>query len=123
MKLRFRSNSLRLRLNRREVEALASGTSLREEVVFPNNAHFAYIFEPQAKTSPEASFKDGVIRIAAPLATLRDWAHSEAIGLYFEVASQSASLRVAIEKDLECVDGPAQERDPEAFPRSKEKVC
>lgn len=123
MKLRFRSNSLRLRVNRREVETLASGTALREEVVFPNDVHFAYVFEPQAKAGPQASFKDGVIHVGAPLSTVRDWAESESVGLYFDVPARNATLKIAIEKDLECVDGPPEEHDPEAFPRSERKVC
>ncbi len=123
MKLRFRGNSLRLRLNRGEVETLASGTALREEVVFPNGAHFAYIFEPQANSSPQASFEGGVIRVAAPISKIRDWAHGESIGLYFDVSAQNATLKVAIEKDLECIDGQLEERDPDAFPRGQEKVC
>ncbi len=123
MKLRFRGNSLRLRVNRGEVETLASGAALKEEVIFPNDAHFAYIFEPQANASPQATFEGGVVRVAAPLSQIRDWAHGEWIGLYFDVPAQNATLRVAIEKDLECVDGEPEERDPEAFPRSKEKIC
>ncbi len=122
MKLRFRGNSLRLRVNRREVETLASGVALREEVVFPN-AHFSYIIEPQAKASPQASFEGGVIHVRAPLSTVRDWAHGQSVGLYFDVPAENATLKVAIEKDLECVDGSPEERDPEAFPRGKEKVC
>jgi hypothetical protein len=43
--------------------------------------------------------------------------------MYFDVAADGASLRIAIEKDLECVDGPEEERDPEAFPRGISKNC
>lgn len=123
MKLRFRGNSLRLRVNRGEVETLASGTALREEVIFPNDAHFAYIFVPQANASPQATFEGGLIRVGAPISKVRDWARGESIGLYFDVPAGNATLKVAIEKDLECVDGQPEERDPEAFPRGKETVC
>ncbi len=123
MKLRFRGNSLRLRVNRREVETLTSGTALREEVVFPNDKRLSYVFEPQARASPQVSFDGGVIRVNAPLSAVQDWARSDSIGLYFDIAAQDAMLKVAIEKDLACVDGPPEERDPEAFPRSRETVC
>ncbi|MBV8865696.1 MAG: hypothetical protein JO210_09915 [Acidobacteriaceae bacterium] len=123
MKLRFRHNSLRLRVNRREVEALACGTALQEEVVFPNDTHFVYVFEPQAGALPQASFEGGVIRVGAPLSSVQDWAHGDSIGLYFDVSAQNATLRVAIEKDLECLDAPPEDRDPEAFPRADQKAC
>jgi hypothetical protein len=123
MKLRFCGNSLRLRVNRREVETLASGAALREEVTFPNDSHFAYVFEPQTSAAPQASFEASVIRVAVPRSKVWEWAHGESIGLYFDIPAQDATLKVAIEKDLECLEGQPEERDPEAFPRSKEKVC
>lgn len=123
MKLRCRNNSLRLRVNRREAEGLAAGAILEEEVHFPGDARMIFVLEPSAHAMPEASFYQGVIRIAAPQEQLRDWANSDSIGLYFELPANGTSLRVAIEKDLECLDGPAEERDPHAFPRDIRKNC
>jgi hypothetical protein len=54
---------------------------------------------------------------------ISNWAHSDSVGIYFEIPANGARLQVAIEKDLECVDGPPEERDPDAFPRSVGKVC
>jgi hypothetical protein len=107
MKLRFRQNNLRLRVNQREVDELASGTALEEDVSFPGNARMRYILEPYGQHTAAASF---------------EWANSEAIGMYFDLPANGSVLRVAIEKDLECVDGPPEERDPDAFPRSG-KTC
>jgi hypothetical protein len=107
MKLRFRSNSLRLRVNRKEVAMLAAGTELTEEVKFAG-AKLAYTLT----AGPNAAGFDGQrIRVSAQLG---EWARGEEIGFYFEV---EPGLKVAIEKDLECVDGPAEEKDPDAFPR------
>src|SRR6185437_15549691 len=123
MKLRFRKNSLRLRLNRREVETVASGSALEESVAFPGPDNLSYILDSDAQFGPEASFREGVIRISAPPSELRQWAGSDGIGLYFELATNGSVLKIAIEKDLECVDAPAEERDPEAFPRATGKSC
>ncbi len=123
MKLRFRNNSLRLRVNQREVEGLAAGAILEEEVHFPGDARMTYVLEPSTDALPDASFCQGVIRIAAPQQQVRDWANSDSIGIYFELPANGASLRIAIEKDLECVDGPAEDRDPHAFPRDIRKNC
>lgn len=117
MKLRFRQNSLRLRVNRREVEGLAAGHALREQVHFPGNTELAYVLDSVASKAPEVEFRSGVIRVALPLEDLNSWASTQEIGLYFELPANGSMLKIAIEKDLECIDGPAEERDPDAFPR------
>jgi hypothetical protein len=123
MKLRFRDNSLRLRLNRREVETVAAGSLLEERVLFPGEDILSYVLEPGPRSEPDVSFRQGVVRICAPAPKLREWAASEAIGLYFEFPAGARVLKVAIEKDLECTDGPPEERDPDAFPRGSGKNC
>ncbi len=124
MKLRFRENSLRLRVNRREVENLAEGAAVEEQVSFPGSARFFYVLEASHEAAPTASFRDGVIRISAPGWQVQDWARSDRIGLYFQVAADGTPLQIAIEKDLECLDGPPEERDPLAFHRpSTGKNC
>ncbi|HEX3683595.1 MAG TPA: hypothetical protein VHU83_13740 [Bryobacteraceae bacterium] len=123
MKLRFRNNSLRLRVNRPEVENLAAGGTLEECVNFPGGARLAYILESSSESAPSASFQGGVIRISAPAWQIKDWARGEAIGLYFHASGDGAALRVAIEKDLQCVEGPAEEHDPDAFARTPGKNC
>jgi hypothetical protein len=118
MKLRFRGNSLRLRLNQREVAQLAAGSPLEERVFFPGDTCFCYILEPSRNYAPEASFHEGVIRVSAPAAWIEEWASTAKIGLYFALPANGAALQVAVEKDLECIDGPPEELDPDAFPRS-----
>ena len=123
MKLRFRNNSVRLRLNQREVEKIAAGSPLEEQVAFPEGKVFSYILETVPGAEPDISFKHGVIRVCAPDPTIKAWATSESIGIYFEFPVSDSILKVAIEKDLECTDGPAAERDPNAFPRRAGKNC
>jgi hypothetical protein len=123
MKLRFRKNSLRLRVNQREVETLAAGRSVEEEVHFPGSTSISYVLETVPAGPPNASFQHGVIRVSAPREQVQNWARGESIGLYFDLAANGAGLKVAVEKDLECVDGPPEERDPDAFPRSTGKNC
>ncbi|HZQ52383.1 MAG TPA: hypothetical protein VFB14_09310 [Bryobacteraceae bacterium] len=123
MKLRFRKNSLRLRVNRREVESLAAGQTIEEQIYFPGDALISYVLETVPTGPATASFRQGVIRVAAPREEIQNWAHGDAIGLYFDLPASGAALKVAVEKDLECVDGPPEEREPYAFPRSTGKNC
>jgi hypothetical protein len=110
VKLRFRKNSLRLRLNQGEVQSFASGAAVTEEVVFPGQAPMTYTLQASRENSAQARYEGGHISVLAPEALVHGWAGGEEIGLYFE-------------QDLECVDGPPEERDPDAFPRTAEKVC
>lgn len=123
MKLRFRGNTLRLRVNQREARMLAGGLSLREEVLFPNLAKLQYVFEPRASGPVQATFEGGIVRVVAPLTEVRNWARSEAIGLYFEVQADDTVLKVSIEKDLECTDGTPETHEPDAFPRTSGNNC
>jgi hypothetical protein len=123
MKLRFRDSSLRLRLNQREVAALVSGSAIEERIAFPGEHAFAYILEPNAQLEPQASFQQGVVRVSVPPGELRQWAAGDGIGIYFDLPAGKTALKVAIEKDLECIEGPPEERDPHAFPRTAGKNC
>jgi uncharacterized protein DUF7009 len=117
MKLRFRKNSLRLRLNRNEVRALAEDKSLRENVVFPGGGLFSYQLSAAKIASASAAFSDGIIRVALPADGIRKWSSSDEIGLYYKLNTAAGPLDIAVEKDLECVDAPDEERDPFAYPR------
>ena len=123
MKLRFRENSLRLRVNQKEVEELAQGLVLREEIRFPGGSRMMYLLEPFGQATATASFADGIIHIAAPGADVKEWANSQAIGMYFHLSADGGPLDIAIEKDLECLDGPEDERDPFAFARAEPSIC
>lgn len=123
MKLRFRKNSLRLRINQQEVETLAGGSSLREEVYFPGGTSLAYVLDLIAGPAPNATLANSTIHVSLPAHEVRQWATSEEIGLYFEFPAGKEELKVAVEKDLVCIDGPEEERDPQAFPRVSPAHC
>ena len=124
MKLRFRANSLRVRVNRTEVKQLAAGEVLREKIDFPGNSSLSYVLKSDSAADPQAFFAHESIQIAAPAALVGQWAAGEEIGLYFTLATGAQPLNIAIEKDLECIDGPIEERDPNAFPRGlAENAC
>lgn len=55
---------------------------------------------------------------------LTHWIGGEQIGLYFTLPTGAGPLKIAIEKDLICIDGVEDEKDPYAFPRElAEKAC
>lgn len=117
MKLRFRANSLRLRLNRNEVAALADGKSLEESVAFPGGATLSYRVFMAATAFASATFSSGVISVALPADSVGKWSQADEAGLYYQLDTAAGPLKIAVEKDLECVDAPEEERDPLAYPR------
>ncbi len=66
MKLRFRKDSLRLRLNRQEVNAVASGGSVEERVNFPGGTALIYRLVPSAEATCDASLAEGTITVSVP---------------------------------------------------------
>ena len=123
MKLRFRKNSLRLRVNQLEMETLAAGSGLREQVHFPGGASLAYVLDLASGPTASARLENNTIHVSLPAQDVRQWAANEDIGLYLEFPAKEEPLRVAIEKDLVCIDGPEEERDPAAFPRMAPSNC
>jgi hypothetical protein len=124
MKLRIRSNTLRLRLNQKEVEALSAGEVIKEKIDFPGSTALSYILTTAPSGEAQLSFENGTIHITAPRVPLMNWVSSDEVGIYFTLQTGEKPLKISIEKDLACIDGPEEERDPHAFPRElSEKVC
>jgi len=124
MKLRIRANTLRLRLNQKEVKALAAGEVLKEKIDFPGNTALAYTLTTALAADAQAFFDNGGIHITAPRVPLMHWVGTDDLGIYFSLQTGVEPLKIAIEKDLICIDGPEDEKDPHAFPREiSEKVC
>jgi hypothetical protein len=124
MKLRIRANTLRLRLNQEEVKALAAGDVLKEGIEFPGGTSLSYFLKLAPAADAQVFFEGGRIHVIAPHAPMMNWAGNDELGIYFDLPTGAEPLKIAIEKDLVCLDGPAEERDPNAFPREfSSKVC
>ncbi len=120
MKLRLRGNSLRLRLSQTDVADLASGKVLDEKLSFPGGAEFAYTLSaPKSAMEASAQFLDSTVRVVIPGNKIKEWAEGDELGLYYELPAGQSTLKIAIEKDLQCADEPVDERDPDAYPRAK----
>ena len=127
MKLRCKPNSIRLRLNQNEVAQFVQAGELVERIEIPGPEPAALIYRLQFGGKPESSavqFENGVLAITVPGDDAHAWANrKDEVGLYYshEVAG-GKSLRVMIEKDYQCIDGPADEMDPAGYPNPLAKV-
>lgn len=109
MKLRLRDNSLRLRLDRKEVAALALARSAEGRTSVSPDQPLVYRVGLSADAQePQVSFDGGVIAVLIPEAAGRRWAESDDVGIY---ATTPWGLRLTIEKDFRCLDAGARDED------------
>jgi len=123
MKLRIKGNSLRLRLTRSEVQRLVEHGSVEETTAFADAVRFSYAVRLDASVhAVSAEYAAGRITVTVPEQEARQWAASELVGVYGEVATADGVLTCAVEKDFSCIDrdDPA---DADAFPNPKRDGC
>lgn len=109
MKLRLRDNSLRLRLDRKEVADLAESGSVESRTALSADGALVYRVGLSTEAAHAAvSFADAVITVLIPQAMGKRWASSDEVGVY---ATTAWGLRIAIEKDFRCLDAGARDED------------
>lgn len=104
MKIRILDDSVRLRLDRDEVDAVGRGDAVESATHFPHGAAFRYRLESGgARTS--ATFDEGCITLRVPSDDARAWAETEtAVAMTGEESLANGTLRLLIEKDFECLE-------------------
>ena len=108
MKLRIKGNSIRLRVAPSEVTRLLSDGAIREHLqltaYLKDRITYALISRLSGSTTTVA-YQSGNITVSVPEVQLKNWAESDVVGVYTEVAlGEGQVLSVAIEKDFACLD-------------------
>ncbi len=111
MKLRFHSNTLRVRLSQSEVARLGETGQVEETVAFPADRTLAFAVELCSSTEIAASFDGARIEIAVPVGLARTWIASDQTG----IENPNATPKILIEKDFQCLHQDAA-ANPDAFP-------
>ena len=112
MKIRTRGDSVRVRLNRGEVDRLAAGISVVDQTHFPD-AVLTCRLDVTEVDDISASFSDGTIALSVPRSRVLNWANTDEVSLYSEQdLSETGSLSLLIEKDFRCLE-PGHHRDCE----------
>ncbi len=119
MKLRIRDNSIRLRLTRGEVEALARDGRVASTVAFPGGARLEYAVQSAPGTqAPGADYAGGAVRVTVPADEVRAWAGSERVSIAGEQPlGGAAALSILVEKDFACLAPRAGEDESDMFPQ------
>jgi len=110
MKLRLRSNSIRLRLLKGEVDKLALGQPVAETLPTPTPFHFSV--HPSDVAELTASFDSGTLTIEVPREWAIAWAASDEVGR----SANSNNIDILIEKDWACTTPRPAEDDSGTYP-------
>jgi hypothetical protein len=116
MKLRIQGNSLRLRLNRSDVEQFRTSGVCAESLRFDSNSQLTYTLETSSQlTAMEVRYLQDCIRVLLPLDMAEEWAGSDRISLSL---SRAGGTSLLIEKDFQCLhrDETNSVEDADAFP-------
>lgn len=117
MKLRLKGNSIRLRLDRRDIERLIGEGRVDDAVRFGPDLAFSYAVEMGSapRERPNASYSDGCLTIRIDAADAEAWLSSDRIGFDHQQAVEGGVVRVLLEKDFACIDRPPGEEPDDAY--------
>lgn len=103
MKLRMQASSLRLRLSRPEVDAIARGERIESSAHFPNGTVLTYALSESTGLEITARFAGNCIEVQLPGQIAREWALGGDVSLAAEQTTANGSFSVLVEKDLTCL--------------------
>ena len=118
MKLRIRQNSLRLRLNRSDLEQFRKAGICAETIHFAPGSQLTYTLETSSRwTVMDTRYDSDCIRVLLPLKTAEKWAESDQVSISLQHPGESGPS-VLIEKDLQCLncEGRDLSEDADSFP-------
>lgn len=118
MKLRIRQNSLRLRLNRSDLEQFRKAGICAETIHFGPGSQLTYTLETSAHWAVmDMRYDRSCIRVLLPLTTAEEWAESDQVSISLQHADESGPS-VLIEKDFQCLncEGRDLSEDADSFP-------
>jgi hypothetical protein len=126
MKLRLKGNSIRVRLDRRDIERLFDEGHVDDAVRFGPGLAFSYAVEagPAPRERPSVSYTDGCLTIQIDPVDVEEWLSGDRVGFDHLQDVEEGVVRVLVEKDFACIDRPLGEEadDAYAFPNPS-AVC
>lgn len=117
MKLRFQSNSIRLRLKRSEVEQFKRTGRVEETIVLGKGAAFHYVLESSRHvTALEGHLTTNGLLVQVPADAATRWTSGDEVGIESsQPVGKQTRLQILIEKDFACLDR-SEEENLDTFP-------
>lgn len=118
MKLRINNNSIRLRLSQSEMETIAQGLQLCQELHLGNKQVFSYVLIPcDAADFPKASFIAQKLEVRLPAHRATAWAQTDQVSLrHVQNEGTDLACTILIEKDFQCLHQRPGEDESDNFP-------
>ena len=105
MKLRIKSNSIRIRLTKTEVSTLANTGYLEDETLFANNKFVYALQSIDNGNELSATMDTNKITMFVPAALIKDWPENNVTGFNAKMpVAENNSLYLLLEKDFVCLD-------------------
>ncbi|MFD1255545.1 DUF7009 family protein [Mucilaginibacter terrae] len=99
MKIRIRSNSLRYRLTRSEVEQFAREGVFKEKVTIGDES-LVYLLQRTAELEVRATLHTNLITLLVPESIAHEWITTDKVGF----DTHNGLLHILVEKDFTCLD-------------------
>lgn len=128
MKLRIKGNSIRVRLDRKDLEQLVDCGRIENIVRFGPDPQAAFSYSVELGSTqqyrPTVAYQAGRLVLVIDRHDAVAWSSSELLGFDHDQRVEGGVVRVLLEKDLACIDRPAGEEpdDAWAFPNPA-SVC
>lgn len=119
MKLRIRGSSIRLRLTRSEVAAVAEHGRVEDAVDFGSDERLVYALAGTDTPTLSARFDGGSITVSVPRSRAVAWALGDEVGIE---SDPNASPRILIEKDFACLAPRSDEDERDNYPHPEAKA-
>lgn len=120
MKIRIHDDSIRLRLDRREVDSIGEGRSVDCCTRFIGGAEFHYRLLSADCDAVSAVFNEGRIEVRLPKPAAEHWARNDMeVSIRGENDLGDGALALLIEKDFECLEPRAGEDQSNRFVNPK----
>lgn len=119
MKIRIKSNSLRIRITRSELMEFKNTGYLEEKTEFGNNTLTYALAKHPTGNHLSAKFSENKITLFIPEQLSQDWTETERVGFEHEMEiGNGKKLFLILEKDYQCLDQVAEDqRDQFENPR------
>lgn len=118
MKIRIKGNTIRIRLVQSEVATLKEQGNVTENVPFPGGRMLIYTL--QVGEHWNADLDNHRITLQLPSDESYQWIDSDELSLSKDLKFENKSLKLLVEKDLNCLHPRPGEDESDAFPNPKQ---
>ena len=117
MKLRIKGNTVRIRLEQKELDQLLRTGEVSESTDFPQTS---LTYRLLSSKEQSVSLTNNVIAISLPNSFIDEWVNTDKTGFSLEIPTNSNTvLNLTVEKDFKCLTERPAEDESDMFPNPR----